>query len=135
MTYKRSNAQKVNVISQKKFQIYSGLSMRSKTDKCKYLRGPTQKFFNFFFIGLHTSSMNGFFKNWKRLVIFLLKSQFTQCAEKATTFCKIFTLLLPVCTVVKSKVKISQNFVAFSEYMNFIQNGAKCFFFEVASEF
>ena len=25
----------------------------------------------------------------------------------------------PVCTVVKSKVKISQNFVAFSEYMNF----------------
>ena len=30
-----------------------------------------------------------------------------------------FTLLLTVCTVVKSKVKISQNFVAFSEDMNF----------------
>ena len=40
-------------------------------------------------------------------------------SEKATKFCKIFTLLLTVCTVVKSKVKISQNFVAFSEYMNF----------------
>ena len=40
-------------------------------------------------------------------------------SEKATKFCEIFTLLLTVCTVVKSKVKISQNFVAFSEYMNF----------------
>ena len=40
-------------------------------------------------------------------------------SEKATKFCKIFTLLLIVCTVVKSKVNISQNFVAFSEYMNF----------------
>ena len=40
-------------------------------------------------------------------------------SEKATKFCKIFTLLLTVCTVVKSKVKISQNCVAFSEYMNF----------------
>ena len=40
---------------------------------------------------------------------------------KATKFFEIFTLLLTVCTVVKSKVKISQNFVAFSEYMNFIK--------------
>ena len=37
-------------------------------------------------------------------------------SEKATKFSKIFPLLL---TVVKSKGKISQNFVAFSEYMNF----------------
>ena len=41
------------------------------------------------------------------------------CSEKATKFCEIFLLLLTVCTVVKSKGKISQNFVAFSEYMNF----------------
>ena len=34
-------------------------------------------------------------------------------------FCEIFTLLLTVCIVVKSKVKISQNLVVFSEYMNF----------------
>ena len=34
-------------------------------------------------------------------------------------FCEIFPLLLTVCTVVKSKGKISQNCVAFSEYMNF----------------
>ena len=40
-------------------------------------------------------------------------------SEKATKFCEIFTLLLTVCTVVKSEVKISQNFVAFSEYMNY----------------
>ena len=41
-------------------------------------------------------------------------------SEKATKFCEISNLLLTVCTVVKSKVEISQNFVAFSEYMNFI---------------
>ena len=43
-------------------------------------------------------------------------------SEKATKFCEIFPLLffLSVCTVEKSKWKILQNFVAFSEYMNFI---------------
>ena len=34
-------------------------------------------------------------------------------SEKATKSCKIFTLLL---SYVKSKMKISQNFVNFSEY-------------------
>ena len=41
-------------------------------------------------------------------------------SEKATKFCKIFPLLLTTVHTVKSKGKISQNFVAFSEYMNFI---------------
>ena len=40
-------------------------------------------------------------------------------SEKATKFCEIFTLLLSYVVPVKSKVKISQNCVAFSEYMNF----------------
>ena len=40
-------------------------------------------------------------------------------SEKATKFSKIFTLLFSVCTVDKSKVKISQNFVALSECTNF----------------
>ena len=40
-------------------------------------------------------------------------------SEKATKFCKIFLLFLTLCTVVKSKGKISQNFEAFSEYMKF----------------
>ena len=43
-------------------------------------------------------------------------------SEKATKFCEIFTLLLSYVVAVKSKVKISQNFVDFSEYMNFIRN-------------
>ena len=43
-------------------------------------------------------------------------------SEKASKFCEIFTLLLTTVHTVKSKVKISQNFVAFSEYMNFIKN-------------
>ena len=40
-------------------------------------------------------------------------------SKKATKFCEIIPLLLTVCTVVKIKGKISQNFVAFSDYMNF----------------
>ena len=44
--------------------------------------------------------------------------KFTYC-ENATKFCEIFTLLLTGTTKDKSKVKISQNFLAFSEYMNF----------------
>ena len=40
-------------------------------------------------------------------------------SEKATKFCEIFPLLLTTVHTVKSKGKISQNFVAFSEYMNF----------------
>ena len=35
-------------------------------------------------------------------------------SEKATKFCEILTLLLSYAQTVKSKVKISQNFVAFS---------------------
>ena len=40
-------------------------------------------------------------------------------SEKATKFCKISTFLLSYVVPVKSKEKISQNFVAFSEYMKF----------------
>ena len=40
-------------------------------------------------------------------------------SEKATKFCKISTLLLSYVVPVKSKVEISKNFVAFSEYMDF----------------
>ena len=43
-------------------------------------------------------------------------------SEKATKFCEIFTLILTTVHTVKSKMKISQNFVAFSEYMNFTIN-------------
>ena len=40
-------------------------------------------------------------------------------SEKATKFCKISTVDLTVTTSDKFKVKISQNFVALSECMNF----------------
>ena len=40
-------------------------------------------------------------------------------SEKATKFCEISTLLLSTVHTDKNKVEISQNFVAFSEYMNF----------------
>ena len=41
-------------------------------------------------------------------------------SEKARKFCKISTVDLTGTTEDKSAVEISQNFVAFSEYMNFI---------------
>ena len=40
-------------------------------------------------------------------------------SEKATKFCEILTLLLTTVHTIKSKVKILQHFVAFSEFMNF----------------
>ena len=40
-------------------------------------------------------------------------------SEKATKFCEISAVLLSTVHTDKIKVEISQNFVAFSEYMNF----------------
>ena len=40
-------------------------------------------------------------------------------SEKATKFYEIFTLLLNGTTYDKTKVKIAQTFVVFSEYMEF----------------
>ena len=40
-------------------------------------------------------------------------------SEKATKFCEISTVDLSYVVMVKSTVEILQNFVAFSEYMNF----------------
>ena len=40
-------------------------------------------------------------------------------SEKATKFCEIFTVDLSYVVPVKSTVEILQNFVVFSEYMNF----------------
>ena len=48
--------------------------------------------------------------NWSSYTLKFLYS------EKVPKFCEIFTLLLSYVVPVKSKVKISQNFVAFSEY-------------------
>ena len=41
-------------------------------------------------------------------------------SEKATNFCKISTVDLSYLVMVKSTVEISQKFLAFSDYMNFI---------------
>ena len=47
-------------------------------------------------------------------------------SEKATKFCEISLLLLSYVVSVKSKVNISQKFVAFSEYMNFNVGNQLC---------
>ena len=46
-------------------------------------------------------------------------------SEKATEFSEIFTLLLTGTTWDKSKVKILQNFMTFSEYKNFTKGKEK----------
>ena len=55
--------------------------------------------------------------------------------EKATKFCEISTLLLSYVVSVRSKVEISQNFVAFSEYMNFNQTEVQVDFASTISLF
>ena len=52
-------------------------------------------------------------------------------SEKATIFSEISTLDLSYVVMVKSKVEISQNFVAFSEYMNFTSYERAGFFTEM----
>ena len=52
-------------------------------------------------------------------------------SEKATKFCEISTLLLSYVVPVKGKVESSQNFVAFSEYMNFNKNNESKIVFEL----
>ena len=56
-------------------------------------------------------------------------------SEKATKFCEISTLLLSYVVSVRSKVEISQNFVAFSEYMNFNQTEVQVDFASTISLF
>ena len=51
----------------------------------------------------------------KKTLKFLVKFVYS---EKVTKFCEIFILLLSTVHTDKSKVKISQNFVAFTDYMN-----------------
>ena len=46
-------------------------------------------------------------------------------SEKATKFCEIFPLLLSEVHTDKSKVDILQNFVTFSEYVNFTMYSSK----------
>ena len=52
-------------------------------------------------------------------IVFLLKIVKFIYSEKATKFCEISTVYLSYVVPVKSTVEILQNFVAFSEYMNF----------------
>ena len=52
-----------------------------------------------------------------RVILALVKFVYS---EKTTKFCEISNLLLYTVHTDKSKVEVLQNFVAFSEYMNFI---------------
>ena len=60
------------------------------------------------------------YKGWFRPYLVGIGLKFIY-SEKATKFCEISTLLLSYVVPVKSKIEISQNFVAFSKCMNFIK--------------
>ena len=55
---------------------------------------------------------------WREKVAYRLVFVKFIYSEKATNFCEISTVNLSYVVTVKSTVEISQNFVAFSEYMN-----------------
>jgi hypothetical protein len=82
----------------------------------------------FFFVGLVCLSSVGGKQTFYQLSIKWIFWDFSCLilkfvySEKATKFCEISTLLLSTVHTEKSKVEISQNFVASSEYMNFICN-------------
>ena len=74
--------------------------------------------YGYFFINLFTAYNSGTVKKFMNVYETPPFVKFIY-SEKATKFCEIFPLLLSYVVPVKSKGKISQNFVAFSEYMNF----------------
>ena len=65
----------------------------------------------------------GQFTNYVSTILQFLTNQLTLLkfiySEKATNLCKISTVDLSYVITVKFTLEISQNFVAFSEYMNF----------------
>ena len=63
-------------------------------------------------------------ENMDKGLTFLREVKFIY-SEKATKFCEISTLDLTVLHTVKSKEEISQTFVAFSEYMNFMKQNLR----------
>ena len=67
-------------------------------------------------LGIRFDYVVEIFLNVSQFIIHVLKFLYS---EKATKFCEIFPLILTTVHTVKSKGEISQNFVAFSEYMNF----------------
>ena len=68
-------------------------------------------------IGIDLSQMRSLF--WREELYIVGTYLKLIYSEKAAKFCEIFPLFLTTVHTVKSKGKISQDFVAFSEYMNF----------------
>ena len=82
--------------------------MPPKSIKVHIIKQKRKYFMTKIYIPLNSTNYN--------LVVSYLKFIYS---EKATKFCEISTLLSTTVHTVKSKVDILQNFVAFSEYINF----------------
>ena len=76
-------------------------------------------FFNFLLLTILSKLILLFSDSLNTGVLFKVQS-----SEKASKFCEIFTLLLFAVNTVKIKMKISQNFEAFSEYVTFTMTRA-----------
>ena len=73
---------------------------------------------------MYAKKLHFFFSNFHSLLLYCDFNQFHDIlkfinSEKATKFCEIVTVDLSYVVPVKSTMEISQNFVAFSEYINF----------------
>ena len=66
----------------------------------------------------HRFCYNNYLKSKKSRLFFKILVEFIY-SEKATKFCQISTVDLYYVVTITYTVEISQNFVAFSEYMNF----------------
>ena len=105
--------------------------LRNSILGCRLIRGFTATLSQLYYSTnlvaiLDSNSSKGAFTNYLKnmFLAFFDRVKFIY-SEKATKFCEIFPLLLTTVHTVKSKRKISQNFVAFSKYMNF--KGIKLF--------
>ena len=72
---------------------------------------------------LINTSLFSFNKTWNESQLFGSWIKVRIYSEKATKFWEISTIILSYVVPVRSKVEILQNFVAFSEYMNFKGEG------------
>ena len=92
--------------------FFENWMMKVKYPKLRIIQIPSNTILQAYF---YLSDPNYF---WRFNMRYPVLSKFIY-SEKATKFCEISTFLLSNVVPVKSKVKISHNFVAFSEYMNF----------------
>ena len=109
-------SQSEEAINWKRKKVASVLLWRNADDVYSFCK-------NLFWRSIHLFFVRLFFNFFPSTILITADSEIKFIySEKATRFCEISTLLLSYVVPVKSKVEISQNFVAFLECMNFTKD-------------